>query len=69
MTKERGAGRTCIIRKMFLFFEKISLLTPKKSRIRSGIGAASSIKKAVTVFVIVRLSPVRRRDPAISLDL
>ena len=69
MAKERVAGRTCIIRKMFLFVEKISLLTPKVSRYISGIGSVSSIKKAVTVCVIVRLIPVRRRDPAISLDL
>ena len=69
MAKERVAGKTLKIRKRSLFFEKISLFTPTKYRVGSGIGTASSIKKAVTVFVIVRLSPVRRRDPAISLDL
>ena len=69
MAKERVAGRTLKIRKRSLFFEKISLLTPTKFRVGSEIGTVSSIKRAVTVCVIVRLSPVRKRDPAISLDL
>ena len=68
MAKEREAGRTCRIRNKFFFVERNALPSPKASRANSGTEALSSIKQAITVCVIVRLSPVRRRDPAISLD-
>ena len=60
MAKERVAGRTLKIRKLFLFVENILPLSPQSTVSSDWLSeVVSSIKRAVTVCVIVRLSPVR----------